>query len=220
MKEALERFRDAADEWNQNRNRSASQGVSPQITKQKLENGILCIKYFGLAAPKHAEKCGQWENFLAEPERRTLGDLSPSGFIPNLLANFCLSKKKESNAFILKSMESFSAVEPKLNERDCYENAALHYVAHQGNLDLGWKLVALGAFVDVEDNFGNTPLLIAAFFGHDLLFRFLFLLDADVNRPNKAGITARELCHISMPSLAVELESILGRSRERGQVDY
>ena len=76
-----------------------------------------------------------------------------------------------------------------MNEQNELGEAALHFLAHMDRKEITELLIASGANVNVKDNYGTTPLHIAAFM--DLEFAELLITKkAAVNIINDAGNTA------------------------------
>ncbi|QQS40838.1 MAG: ankyrin repeat domain-containing protein [Acidobacteriota bacterium] len=78
-----------------------------------------------------------------------------------------------------------------LGERDSYGSTALHYAA-QGNCD---KCVYLGfdnkdGYLELRDNWGETPLIRAAKFGHDLFIFKMLRLGAETDLKDSGGNSA------------------------------
>merc|ERR1719245_1596439 len=69
-----------------------------------------------------------------------------------------------------------------INERDEYGWTKLYRAARDGDLTRCERLVAAGANVNIADNFGRTPLIIASSNGHLSIVKLLCNHDADVNR--------------------------------------
>jgi ankyrin repeat protein len=75
----------------------------------------------------------------------------------------------------------------KVNARNMHGDSALRLAAYQGDLPIVQDLVAAGAQVDMED---WTPLIYAAFNGHEAVAVFLLEKGADVNAKSESGMTA------------------------------
>ena len=66
---------------------------------------------------------------------------------------------------------------------------ALHKATSEGNLAMAAYLIRNGAQTEVEDNFGNTPLIYAAMENELEVAKLLISHGAQVNKPNRRGIT-------------------------------
>ncbi|MGB6449563.1 MAG: ankyrin repeat domain-containing protein [Steroidobacteraceae bacterium] len=67
---------------------------------------------------------------------------------------------------------------------------ALHWAAHDGDLNLVRRLIAAGAKVRVVNDYGSTPMAEAAQYGDVRIIRALLDAGADVESPNAEGQTA------------------------------
>ena len=70
---------------------------------------------------------------------------------------------------------------------------ALHYAARWGMHTLVGRLVNRGAVVDARDNFEETPLMMAADFGHSRTVQVLLQAGADPSLVNRDGLSAEGL---------------------------
>lgn len=68
-------------------------------------------------------------------------------------------------------------------------DSILHKAVVEGKIDLVRVLLRAGAPVDVENNFGDTPLLDAATYNHPLVVKELLAYGADVNKENSTTWT-------------------------------
>ena len=66
---------------------------------------------------------------------------------------------------------------------------ALHKATSEGNLAMAAYLIRNGAQTEVEDNFGNTPLIYAAIKNRLEVAKLLISNGAPMNKPNRRGIT-------------------------------
>lgn len=72
-------------------------------------------------------------------------------------------------------------------------SSSLHKAADFGRLERVQSLLREGANVNLQDNNGNTPLIIATAFGHLEIVKALLLNGADVTKTNNTGFTALQL---------------------------
>jgi ankyrin repeat protein len=77
-----------------------------------------------------------------------------------------------------------------VNERSVDGSTALHWAAHNGDLDLVQRLLARGAEAKARNDYGATPLAEAAVEGEYRMVKALLDAGADVNSPNPEGQTA------------------------------
>lgn len=70
---------------------------------------------------------------------------------------------------------------------------ALHLASRDGNYEIADLLIRHGAIVDVRDCYGNTALGRAVFKGDTNLIRLLVDNGADINMPNREGISPMKL---------------------------
>jgi ankyrin repeat protein len=75
----------------------------------------------------------------------------------------------------------------KVNARNMHGDSALRLAAYQGDLPVVQDLVAAGARIDTE---GWTPLIYAAFNGHEAVAAFLLEKGADIDAKSENGMTA------------------------------
>ncbi|PWW74643.1 ankyrin, partial [Tuber magnatum] len=67
----------------------------------------------------------------------------------------------------------------------------LHWAAKRGFRGLVWQLIEeAGMSVDIHENYGNTPLHCAVFFGQEDTVRLLLRAGANPNARNRVGMTA------------------------------
>mmetsp|Transcript_26236 Transcript_26236/g.33917 ORF Transcript_26236/g.33917 Transcript_26236/m.33917 type:complete len:246 (+) Transcript_26236:125-862(+) len=72
-----------------------------------------------------------------------------------------------------------------------YMNTALHHVAFKGNNDIATLLITHGADCEIENLYGNKPLMFAAYYGKVSTLKTLINLGADVSAfSSKTGLTA------------------------------
>lgn len=87
-----------------------------------------------------------------------------------------------------------------LNQLNQYMYTAVHYAASTGNLSAINLLVQLDVAVDLPDIKGNTPIMIAANFGHHLVVKQLIMHSANLSYRNKKGKTALDIVeHAFLP---------------------
>jgi len=79
----------------------------------------------------------------------------------------------------------------KNTAKNQYMNTALHHVAFKGNNDICALLINNGADCEIENLYGNKPLMFAAYYGRIPTLRTLIDLGADVSAfSSKTGLTA------------------------------
>ena len=85
-----------------------------------------------------------------------------------------------------------------VNARDYIGYSALHYAAQNYLPEMATLLIAHGADVDAEDQYGNTPLWRATFDskGRGELITILLKAGADRNHLNKKGKTPLDLAKL------------------------
>lgn len=83
-----------------------------------------------------------------------------------------------------------------INKQDSQGNTALHHAA----ILLPWKsepetrrLLEYGADPNVQNVFGNTPLMLAAMVNNHRTMRLLIENDADVNMRNDEGLSVSDM---------------------------
>mmetsp|Transcript_38230 Transcript_38230/g.50365 ORF Transcript_38230/g.50365 Transcript_38230/m.50365 type:complete len:273 (+) Transcript_38230:240-1058(+) len=75
--------------------------------------------------------------------------------------------------------------------RNQYLNTALHNAAFKGNAEICKLLIEAGANMEIENKFGNKPLMFAAYYGNDQCATSMLKLGADVSAySSKTGLTA------------------------------
>jgi uncharacterized protein len=77
-----------------------------------------------------------------------------------------------------------------VNEAEADGTTALHYAAHNNDLQLVERLLRAGAKADAKNDFGATPMSEAALTGNAALMEVLIKGGADVESPNGDGQTA------------------------------
>ena len=87
-----------------------------------------------------------------------------------------------------------------------YWSEALFQASRQGQLERARQLMR-NESVDLEyaDAHGNTPLLTAAFHGHEAIVRLLLIAGADPETRNEAGKSALALARFTQPMSLVQL---------------
>jgi len=76
-----------------------------------------------------------------------------------------------------------------VNERSADGTTALHWAAHQGDVELVERLLAEGADATVRNDYGVTPIAAAAVEGDYRIIKALLDAGADVDSPNPEGQT-------------------------------
>src|SRR5262245_51456093 len=77
-----------------------------------------------------------------------------------------------------------------VNERASDGTTALHWAAHNRDLDLVKRLIKAGANVKSANDYGATPMSEAADLGEAAILEALLAAGADVESPNAQGETA------------------------------
>ncbi len=92
---------------------------------------------------------------------------------------------------------------------------ALHYAATNGHLQIMDLLLEHHAFIDAQAPNGNTPLMMAAYFGTPEAVKLLIQAGADLNLRNQNGMTALDLAQRANHTNSAEL-IVAGLRRAQG----
>ena len=84
-----------------------------------------------------------------------------------------------------------NSIEPETGYTD------LHYCAQEQELEFAKMLIENGAYLNIKDKFGNTPLSKAVYFsgGKVEMINLLLSSGANADIENNYGISARQLAH-------------------------
>jgi len=74
-----------------------------------------------------------------------------------------------------------------LEMKDGLGETVLHYLAVENNPDGIKKLIAVGATVNTQNVFGNTPIMESSQLGYRNIIALLYSSGADINIKNKKG---------------------------------
>jgi ankyrin repeat protein len=89
------------------------------------------------------------------------------------------------------------ASQPKYRDATTEDgDTALHFVARLNAVDMAQILIQAGAKVDIANNHGYTPLMIASERGYKRMVRHLLKAQADLDTTNESGRTAADLAHM------------------------
>lgn len=140
-----------------------------------------------------------------------------------LLASPRLKAEQRSSAdespLMLAALKGYLDIVRRLIELDADVNkpgwTALHYAATHGHLAVMELLLEHHAFIDAQAPNGNTPLMMAAYFGTPEAVKLLIQAGADLRLRNHAGMTALDLAQRGERTNAAQL-LIEGLQRSQG----
>lgn len=79
---------------------------------------------------------------------------------------------------------------PDINSTDVYGHNALYLAVKRGHKDIVEKLIKLGALVNLPDNNGLTPLMVASFLGNHEICQILLNNGAKIDQKDRRNLTA------------------------------
>ncbi len=85
-----------------------------------------------------------------------------------------------------------------MNAVDKYGNTALHYAAYYNRKEVAKLILDHGAYVDINNKLGHTPLFLSSLKGHQGMSILLCKYNADLYKENAHGQTPFSLCDESM----------------------
>ncbi len=169
-------------------------GADPQALHTPDSKFYTGNVYHAFAAISHAHIGAADEAVLDifDREKVDINAVNQSGQTPIHVAARNRHKKPTASA-VLRALIAHGA---KPNARDDMGNTALHEIcadvtSAQGVLlDCVKALLERGAAIDSVDNYGHTPLMMAAQAGHLDVYAFLVAHGANIHRKDKEGLRA------------------------------